>query len=65
LDFLISGLVIRPIDGGSQVTLLCQVKGSVPSQVKSTFLAANPAKWMDALKKHHANKTKENTVKEE
>jgi hypothetical protein len=29
-------------------------------------LAANPAKWMDALKKHHANKTKEkNTVKEE
>uniref|UniRef100_A0A6P8J2Q7 Uncharacterized protein LOC116306425 isoform X2 n=1 Tax=Actinia tenebrosa TaxID=6105 RepID=A0A6P8J2Q7_ACTTE len=66
LYYLVSGLVIRPISsGGSQITLLCQVKGSVPSQVKSTFLAANPAKWIDALKKHYDSRIKENSAKEE
>jgi hypothetical protein len=43
-----------------------QVKGWVPSQVLAvTFLAANPAKWIDAIKKHHSNKTHTKTFKVE
>lgn len=68
LFYLVSGLVIRPIEDGSQsskVTIICQVKGSVPSKVKNTFLAAKPAKWIAELKKHHAKMSQEVQVKEE
>ncbi|XP_032242915.2 uncharacterized protein LOC5517078 isoform X2 [Nematostella vectensis] len=61
LDYLFAGLVVRPqsVDNSSSlVTIICQVKGSVPSQAKGTFLAADPAKWAASLKKFHAQNFK-------
>ncbi|XP_032243001.2 uncharacterized protein LOC116621138 [Nematostella vectensis] len=61
LDYLFAGLVVRPqsVDNNSLlVTIICQVKGSVPSQAKGTFLVADPAKWAASLKKFHAQKLK-------
>ncbi|XP_032242918.1 uncharacterized protein LOC5517079 isoform X1 [Nematostella vectensis] len=54
-ETMMSGLVIRPIDNGSQsskVTLLCQVKGSVSQPLRNTFLTGSPEKWLEMLKKY-------------
>jgi len=60
----ICGAVIRPYHDAtrsSKITIITQVRGSVPSPLKSTYLTGNPGKWLIWLKKHHDSKVK-NTV---
>ncbi|XP_073234766.1 lipoxygenase homology domain-containing protein 1-like isoform X3 [Porites lutea] len=65
LDTGICGAIIRPYHDATQsskITLITQVRGSVPSSLKSTYLIGNPSKWLIWLKKHHdsqVNKTAE------
>ena len=60
----ICGAVIRPYHDAtrsSKITIITQVRGSVPSPLKSTYLTGNPGKWLIWLKKHHDSQVK-NTV---
>ncbi|CAH3045073.1 unnamed protein product [Porites lobata] len=65
LDTGICGAIIRPYHDATQsskITLITQVRGSIPSSLKSTYLIGNPSKWLIWLKKHHdsqVNKTAE------
>ncbi|XP_068705662.1 uncharacterized protein [Montipora foliosa] len=63
----ICGAIIRPYHDAtrsSKITIITQVRGSVPSPLKSTYLTGNPSKWLSWLKKHYESKAK-NTAKKD
>ncbi|XP_020614176.1 trichohyalin-like [Orbicella faveolata] len=67
LETGICGAVIRPYHDAtrsSKITLITQIRGSVPSPLKSTYLTGNPSKWLLWLKKHHTSQVKSTMEKE-
>lgn len=67
LETGICGAIIRPYHDAtrsSKITIITQVRGSIPSPLKSTFLTGNPSKWLIWLKKHHDTRAKDNVEKE-
>lgn len=62
LETGICGAIIRPYHDAtrsSKITIITQVRGSIPSPLKSTFLTGNPSKWLIWLKKHHDTRAKD------
>lgn len=62
------GAIIRPYHDAtrsSKITLITQIRGSVPSPLKSTYLTGNPSKWLLWLKKHHTSQVKSTMEMEE
>lgn len=58
-ESFISGIIVRPVNDGTQsskVTVITQVdlRGTAPQGIKNSFLAGNPIKWMQMLKKYYA-----------
>jgi hypothetical protein len=56
---LISGIIIRPVNDGTQsskVTVITQVdlRGQASQDIKNSYLAKHPIKWMQMLKKCYA-----------
>lgn len=67
LETGICGAIIRPYHDAtrsSKITIITQVRGSIPSPLKSTFLTGNPSKWLIWLKKHHDTRAKDIVEKE-
>ena len=61
LETGICGAIVRPYHDAtrsSKITIITQVRGSVPSPLKSTYLTGNPSKWLVWLKKHHNSQVK-------
>ncbi|RMX50412.1 hypothetical protein pdam_00010420 [Pocillopora damicornis] len=67
LETGICGAIIRPYHDAtrsSKITIITQVRGSIPSPLKSTFLTGNPSKWLIWLKKHYDTRAKDIVEKE-
>ncbi|XP_074618352.1 lipoxygenase homology domain-containing protein 1-like isoform X3 [Acropora palmata] len=68
MDTGICGAIIRPYHDAtrsSKITIITQVRGSVPSPLKSTYLTGNPSKWLGWLKKHYESQEKNDAKKNE
>ncbi|XP_029211921.2 uncharacterized protein LOC114975839 isoform X2 [Acropora millepora] len=68
MDTGICGAIIRPYHDAtrsSKITIITQVRGSVPSPLKSTYLTGNPSKWLGWLKKHYESQEKNDLKKNE
>lgn len=57
-EALLSGTIIRPVGEGAQssrVTVITQMnlRGSAPQGLCNSYLAGNPVKWLQMLKKYH------------
>lgn len=60
LDTMTCGAVIRPYYDESQfskVTIITQLRGSIPAPLRNTYLTGNPTKWLSQLKKFHAQRS--------
>lgn len=68
LETGICGAIIRPYHDAtrsSKITIITQVRGSIPSPLKSTFLTGNPSKWLIWLKKHHDSQARSTVEKDD
>ncbi|KAL9979092.1 hypothetical protein ACROYT_G016697 [Oculina patagonica] len=68
LETGICGAIIRPYHDATRsckITIITQVRGSVPSPLKSTYLTGNPSKWLLWMKKHHNSQLKSTLEKEQ